>query len=1106
MGTVYKANDLELNRTVAIKVIRPGMASRPEVLERFKREILLASQVTHKNVLRIHDLGEADDVRFISMNYVEGENLKSLLGREGPLSVDRALPLIREICEALQAAHEAGVVHRDLKPQNILVDLEGHAYIADFGISRSLESGGTMTDTGTVLGTVDYMSPEQARGETPDHRGDIYSLGVILYEIFSGSLPFQSASPLSVMMKRVHMDAPSLRAARPEIPAWLSAVVARALERQPALRYQRVADLLADLDRHRASLAWRRLLRPRALATAAAVLLAVVAAAAGTLHFLRTRQPISVPPKASLALLPFRNATGDPRYDWTRTGLPDLLRSDLLQARGLRLVGDERVREILEGLKLDESELLRPATLQRISNLLGVENIALGSLLKAGEQFRIEASLLHAGTGSVSPGEPIRVEGKGEESLFLMVDEMTHRIRDELGVSRGWGEADRGASELSTRSVEALSLYSEGRALARAGNQIEATRRLEQALEKDPEFSVARVLLAETYDRLGYSQKAASAAERAAQGLRTASPYEAARIRAVRARLANDPDGAERAYQELCDISPHSAEALFELASAQEKNGHLGRALESIRRGLALDPKNPAALYALGRVQEKLGDPVEALKEYGAALSIHLETGNEEGRASVLNGMGNAYHRLGRYDEALRNFEDALEIRKRIGDRRGVGVALNNIALIHRSQGHYDEAIRQSREALKVIEEIGDRRFLAEVYSGLGETYEYAGRVEDALRCYQESLKIVREVGDEASLAQNLSSMGYVNGILGNYVEAFFFHKEALAKRRTIGDKRDILQSLIYIAAVEQVQGRYEEALKYYLEGQSLAREIGEKAGEVVLALNLSNIHEEQGEYAAALALLADADARVGEVGDKNLTATCKAYLGSARRHLGDYAGAEEALGEALRLAREMNSAALVAETLTYQGDLLLARGQREQASSILREAVSKATAAKDRRLLLMARLHAAETGLSVSGLEAVGEEARSAGLLPLVGMARLALARTQLRAGRAVEALRSAERAIETAAPLRQRDVLFEAHRLAAVSLLRQGKTGEALERCVAALTLLEELRQGLKEPLLGQFLGRTETVEFGREAAELFSKAQRPQEAERLRALLRS
>src|SRR2546425_9328159 len=273
MGTVYKARDLELGRLVALKAIRPEMASRPEILERFKREILLASQVTHKNVLRIHDFGEAGDVRFISMNYVEGLNLKALLEKEGPLPLDRGLALARQVGEALQAAHDAGIVHRDLKPQNVLVDEDGTAYIADFGISRSLAEGGTMTETGAVLGTVDYMSPEQARGETPDHRGDIYSFGVMLYEMFTGALPFRASNALSVMMKRLHEDAPAMRQARPELPAWLSAVVARALRRRPEDRYQSARELLRDLEPQRASRSSRRFAPPPHLLPAAALAL-----------------------------------------------------------------------------------------------------------------------------------------------------------------------------------------------------------------------------------------------------------------------------------------------------------------------------------------------------------------------------------------------------------------------------------------------------------------------------------------------------------------------------------------------------------------------------------------------------------------------------------------------------------------------------------------------------------------------------------------------------------------------------------------------------------------------------------------------------------------
>src|SRR5262245_2458625 len=476
MGSVYKAQDRELGRLVALKVIRPDMASRPEILERFKREILLASQVTHKNVLRIHDLGEAGDLRFISMTYVEGTNLKGLLEHEGPLTLDKGLPLARQIGEALQAAHDAGVVHRDLKPPNILLDRDGNAYIADFGLSRSLAEGGTMTDTGSILGTVDYMSPEQARGDTPDHRGDIYSFGVILYEMFTGTLPFRASNALSIMVKRLHEDAPSMRQARPGLPAWLAAIVTRAMRREPQDRYQSAGELVRDLEQQRASRSWRRFARRRYLVPAAAlvaVALAVVLARNMTWPPWGAGPP--PPPRTSLVLMPFQNATGDQRYDWVTTGLSSLIRSKLIEAKALRLIGEDRAQEVFATLKLPENIEPSPATSQRIAGLLGAENALRGRLVRISSRLRIDASLQAAGStspdrraaGGASGITSIVVDGENDDAIFTMVDDLTRRVREHLGVSAGLLERPRGASDLATHSVKAMSLYGEGLALAR---------------------------------------------------------------------------------------------------------------------------------------------------------------------------------------------------------------------------------------------------------------------------------------------------------------------------------------------------------------------------------------------------------------------------------------------------------------------------------------------------------------------------------------------------------------------------------------------------------------------------------------------------------------
>jgi hypothetical protein len=313
MGVVYQARDITLDRDVALKVIRPEMATDKDVMDRFRREILLASRITHKHILRIHDLGESDGLSYISMAYVEGESLRDVLKREGFISVERALPFAMQMCDALQAAHDAGVVHRDLKPHNVLIDKEGNSYLADFGISRSMKAGETMTQTGAILGTIDYMCPEQARGETPDHRGDIYSFGLVLYNMLTGSLPFKTENALSSMMQRVHQDVPKVTGIAGSVPQWMSGIVSRCCARKPDARYQQASHVKRDLERRKASFMFgRRLRKPRfwlqAAAVVAAAAVAIVGATMGINYFMQQRQAGPVAVKASLPVFPICSA------------------------------------------------------------------------------------------------------------------------------------------------------------------------------------------------------------------------------------------------------------------------------------------------------------------------------------------------------------------------------------------------------------------------------------------------------------------------------------------------------------------------------------------------------------------------------------------------------------------------------------------------------------------------------------------------------------------------------------------------------------------------------------------------------------------------------
>src|SRR5713226_1615295 len=247
MGAVYKARDVELNRMVALKVIRPELAGNQAIIDRFKQELLLATQVTHKNVIRIYDLSEAEGMKFITMEFVEGEDLRGLMHQKGKLAPEEAVEIMQQVCRALEAAHSVGIIHRDLKPQNIMRDKTGRVLVMDFGLARTLEGDG-MTQTGALVGTMDYMSPEQALGKDLDQRSDLFALGLIFYELLTGKMPYKADSVVASLLKRTQERAAPVSSHDGTIPKALSDIVGKCMDPDVKMRYQSSAEILADLD------------------------------------------------------------------------------------------------------------------------------------------------------------------------------------------------------------------------------------------------------------------------------------------------------------------------------------------------------------------------------------------------------------------------------------------------------------------------------------------------------------------------------------------------------------------------------------------------------------------------------------------------------------------------------------------------------------------------------------------------------------------------------------------------------------------------------------------------------------------------------------------
>src|SRR5580704_3721664 len=249
MGRVYKAYDKELDRTVAIKVVREGAIGQADALKRFKQELVLASKISHKNILRIHDMGEVGGVRFISMAYIQGKDLQHIIKENPKMPLERVLKFSQQIAEALAAAHAEGVVHRDLKPQNLLIGNDDQVFVCDFGLAKSFEESAIgMTRTGAFLGTPRYMSPEQVEGKPADQRADLYAFGLILYEMCTGDVPFVGESTLKVMYQRIQEKPKSPKLVNADLPNWLVRIIMHCLEKDPADRYQNAYEILADLQ------------------------------------------------------------------------------------------------------------------------------------------------------------------------------------------------------------------------------------------------------------------------------------------------------------------------------------------------------------------------------------------------------------------------------------------------------------------------------------------------------------------------------------------------------------------------------------------------------------------------------------------------------------------------------------------------------------------------------------------------------------------------------------------------------------------------------------------------------------------------------------------
>ena len=712
MGRVYRVMDKKINEEVALKLIRPEIADS-KTIERFGNELKMARKISHKNVCRMYHLSEESGTHYITMEYVPGETLKDMIRMTKQLSPGTAVSIAKQICAGLSEAHRMGVVHRDLKPQNVMIDKQGNARIMDFGIARSLESEGT-TRPGIIIGTPEYMSPEQTEFREVDQRSDIYSLGIILFEMLTGRLPFEGETPISVAMKHKSQKPPDPAKLNAQISQDLSRVILTCLEKDRENRFQNIEELRAELDRIEEGLPTTERVfpkrkpitekeitvsfKPKKALIPLLVVLALAVIAVIVWQLLPQRE-VMLPPsdKPSLVVMYFKNNTGEESLDHWKTALADLLITDLSQSKLIRVVSGEVLYNILERLNQLEAAAYSSEILKEVGNRSRADRILVGNFTKAGDTFRINTTLQDGRTGELFGSES--VEGIGERSFYTMVDELTRRIKAhfELSEEEITADTDSMIETITTGSPEAYKLYSEARTYHRQSEYLRSIGTMQKALEIDPDFAMAWRSVAMAFNNLEMRPAKLEAITKAFNLREKVSERERYIIEADYYKSwEKSYDKAMESYQKLLELYPDDTIGNTNLGILYFELEEFNKAIAHYESNIRNNPDDRLASWNLIDTYEAMGSYDKANQEIERYLIRNPDN------ISFLLKQYNVYLYQGNFNLAQASLEKCLSLDSNI--QLTYDIQTGHISLLK------DDTERAQSQYFKIPEGSTDRR------------------------------------------------------------------------------------------------------------------------------------------------------------------------------------------------------------------------------------------------------------------------------------------------------------------------------------------------------------------------------------------------------------